>query len=150
MGNYNFNQDIILGEEGEKEVVEYLEKLGAKFIGYNKNNSHDLIFDYKGEEVSYEVKTDVYCLPNRDTGNLFVEFECRGKESGIMVTKAKWFVNYFKFLKEIWFIKSEDLRNLINENNFYQTSNSGDKGSNTKGYLIKRKDFKKYFIVKKI
>jgi hypothetical protein len=150
MGNYNFTEDILIGEEGEDFVIKYLESEGAKLISKNKNNSHDTILEFKNELISYEIKTDVYCNPKKDTGNIFVEYECRGEPSGIEVSKAKWFVYYFKFLNEIWFIKTQDLKKLIQENNFKKTNNSGDKGSNTCGYLIKRQKFIKNFIVKKI
>ena len=147
MGNYNFKKDILIGEEGENIVIEYLESKGAKLISKNKNNSHDTILEFNNEKISYEIKTDVYCTPEKDTGNIFIEYECRNKPSGIEVTQAKWFVYYFKFLNQIWFIKTEDLKNLILNNKFKQTVQSGDEGSNTKGYLIKRNKFKEYFIV---
>ena len=147
MANYNFNKDILIGEEGENVVINYLESLGAKLISKNKNNSHDTIVEFNGELVSYEIKTDVYCTPDRDTGNIFIEYECRNKPSGIEVTQAKWFVYYFKFLNEIWFIKTDNLKQIIQENDIRKTNMSGDKGSNTKGYLIKRKNFIENFIV---
>ena len=101
-------------------------------------------------EITYEIKTDVFVAPIYDTGNIFIEYESRGKNSGISVTKADWFVTYFKYLKEIWFIKSETLKTLIQENEFPIFYDAGDVGSATHGYLIKRKDFKEYFHVYKI
>jgi hypothetical protein len=83
-----------------------------------------------------------------DTGNIFIEFESRGKDSGITVTTAEWFVTYFKHFNEIWYIKSNKLRKLISENDFKKHTDSGDLGSNTKGYLIPRYQFKKYFKVR--
>jgi hypothetical protein len=154
MANYSFEKDIILGEEGEYTVRLDLESVGGRFIGDNKDNSHDLTMempirllpDYK--LVSYEIKTDVFCRPDLDTGNIFIEFESRGKKSGISVTKAEWFVTYFKHFNEIWYIKSNKLRELISENKFKIHSDSGDLGSNTKGYLIPRYQFKKLFKVR--
>jgi hypothetical protein len=100
--------------------------------------------------VSYEIKTDVFCRPDFDTGNIFIEFASRGKDSGITVTKAEWFVTYFKHFREMWYIKSDKLRELISENEFKVHNDSGDLGSNTKGYLIPRYQFKKYFKVRVI
>jgi hypothetical protein len=99
---------------------------------------------------TFEVKTDVYCLPHSDTNNLFVEFECRGKDSGINVTEADYYVNYYPYLKEAWFIKTDKLKNLINSNEFEVKEFSGDAGSNTKGYVIPRYKFKPHFKVKMI
>jgi hypothetical protein len=103
-----------------------------------------------GVETTYEIKTDVKCAPLFDTGNIFIEYESRGKASGISVTEADWFVTYFKYLGEVWFIKTKNLKKLIEENNFPTFKDAGDVGSATHGYLIKRKEFKDYFYVRKI
>ena len=149
MGNYNFNKDLIIGEQGERTVLRDLESMGAKLVTDNKNNSHDLIVEKNGIQLKYEIKTDVFCFPQFDTGNMFIEFECRGKKSGIEVTTADWFVMYYKYLKEIWYIKTDELKKLINDNQFFETEFSGDQNSNTKGYLIPREQYKKHFIVRK-
>ena len=156
MANYNFNKDIEIGEAGEGIVRLDLELVGGRFIGDNKNNTHDLVMEMPKRSgdgynlISYEIKTDVFCRPDLDTGNLFIEFESRGKKSGISVTKAEWFVTYFKHFREIWYIKSDKLRDLISNNEFRMTELSGDLNSNTKGYLIPRYQFKKYFKVRKV
>ena len=149
MGNYNFNKDLIIGEQGERTVAQDLESIGAKLITDNKNNSHDLIVEKDGTQLKYEIKTDIFCFPQFDTGNMFIEFECRGKKSGIEVTTADWFVMYYKYLKEIWYIKTDELKKLINDNQFFETEFSGDQNSNTRGYLIPREEYKKHFIVRK-
>lgn len=149
MANYNFKEDLIIGESGEMVVVNDLKPYGINLKHKNNDNKYDILMEKNGEEVTYEIKTDVYCSPRFDTGNMFIEFECRGKSSGIMVTEAKWFVTYYKHLNEIWYIKTIDLLKLIEYNNFRTTEFSGDAGSNTKGYLIPRKNFIDKFIVRK-
>lgn len=148
MANYNFRQDLVIGEKGEEAIVSDLGKFGVKLIEFNKDNRYDLLMEKDGVEVKYEVKTDVFCKPTNDTGNIFVEYECRGKNSGILVTEAKWFVTYFKHLNEIWYIKTDTLKNLIEKSHFRETQFSGDNGSNTKGYLVPRKSLKEHFIVR--
>ena len=150
MANYNFNKDLAIGEKGEKAVLFDLESMGAKFIDDNKDNCYDLLVEKSGIQLKYEIKTDVYCFPQFDTGNMFIEFECRGKTSGIEVTKADWFVMHYKYLKEIWYIKTNELKELIKNNHFFKTEFSGDQNSNTKGYLIPREEYKEYFIVRRI
>ena len=118
----SFTYDLTVGEKGEDWV--------------------DLIFNKK---EFIEVKTDRLA---HKTGHIFIEYESRGKDSGITVTTAEWFVTYFKYFNEIWYIKSNKLRKLISENNFKTHTDSGDFGSNTKGYLIPRYQFKKYFKVR--
>jgi hypothetical protein len=156
MANYDFNKDILLGEAGEEVVKNDLELLGGSYVSDNKDKKYDLIMDmpvrgglgYK--KVSYEIKTDVYCRPHLDTGNMFIEFESRGSESGISVSEADWFVTYFEHFREIWYIKTNKLRKLIAENKFKQTELSGDLNSNTKGYLIPRYQFKSHFKVRRV
>ena len=51
----------------------------------NDDYRYDLLFLKKGWYVTMEVKYDDMCL---DTGNFAVEFESRGKPSGIKTTKS--------------------------------------------------------------
>ena len=149
MAHYKFNKDLIEGEEGELVVIEQLKNFGATLIHQNKDNRYDVLVERNGKNIKYEIKTDVYCKPDRDTGNMFIETECRGKKSGINVTQAEWFVYFYPLLDEIWYIKTKDLLNLIQENvntlRFHK--NGGDPGSRTKGWLIPRKRFLESFIV---
>jgi len=150
MANYNFKKDLILGNQGEIIIKEFLESKGSKFIGLNNDNKYDLKMITDNVETTYEIKTDVYCTPTKDTGNMFIEFFCRDKPSGILTSQATWFIMYYKYLNEAWFIKTDDLKKLVNENKFKVITNGGDKGSSTNGYLIPRKIFKENFIVNKI
>jgi hypothetical protein len=163
--DYNFNVDLNDGEKGEQIIVNFLEKHNFKLQNDNKDNKYDLrMINNEGKLTTFEIKTDVYCypetfreingrnirIPGNDTGNIFIEKECRGKLSGISVTKANWFVTYYPYLNQAWFIKTNKLKKLIDENELYLTENSGDIGSNTKGYLINRELFKNHFKIQKI
>lgn len=150
MANLEFKSDLKLGNDGEDIIINFLESKGHLYIDSNNDNKYDIKMLTKGVETTYEVKTDVKCAPLFDTGNIFIEFESRGKDSGIVVTQAKWFVTYFKYLNELWFIKSDELRRLIKDNEFPIFRDAGDIGSATHGYLIKRKNFKEHFHVCKI
>ena len=114
MAHYNFKQDLKEGEQGERTVVSDLEQYGLTLVTDNKDNKYDVIMQRPdGTQVTYEIKTDVLCKPKYvkkmalglipitpDTGNMFIEYECRGKASGVEVTQAKWFVTHYKYLKE--------------------------------------------------
>jgi len=165
MANYNFKEDIHIGEAGEDIVVADLESLGLQFVSNNKDNKHDILMVKNGKDIKYEIKTDVWCVPSttvklpngnlipikaKDNGNLFIEFECRGKPSGIEVTMADWFVTYFKHYGEIWYIKTSELKTLLENNNFEVSEFSGDAGSNTKGYLVPRNQYKEHFIIRNV
>ena len=150
MANLNFKQDLKLGNDGETAVRTFLESQGATFKESNHDNKYDLKMLVKGLEKTYEIKTDVKVAPLFDTGNIFIEYESRNKPSGIATSKADWFVTYFLFLNELWFIKTETLRKLILENEYPTFKDAGDIGSATHGYLLPRKDVKEYFHVCKI
>lgn len=144
MANYNFETDILIGENGEQVIIDDLISMGGIFDSNNKTNSHDIIMIYDGKAISYECKTDVF----DDTGNMFIETKCRGKASGVSVTKAKWFVTYFKKLNEIWYIKTSKLKTILKNNEHKIASKCGDLNSGTEGYLINKNMFRDKFIVR--
>lgn len=144
MANYNFNKDLIIGEEGEQVVIDDLISMGAVYESNNKNNTHDVIVNFNNRKISYECKTDFF----EDTGNMFIETSCRGKDSGIMVTKADWFVTYFKKLNEIWYIKTPKLKNIMATHEHKKAIDSGDANSNTQGILLNKNMFRDEFIVR--
>ena len=146
----NFGNDLVIGEVGENLFKQYLIKhKGLLFVRKSEDRKDlkkwDLEFIFKDEVVKYEIKTDVYVKPDRDTGNMFVEFYSRGVDSGIASTEADVWVNIYFHLKEIWIIMVPDLKRLIEENSFRQTEYSGDLNSNTRGYLIPRERVKNNF-----
>ena len=152
MANLDFRKDLVLGNEGEMVVVSVLETKNMKYIKSNNDNKFyvEMENNETGKRLKYEIKTDVKCATLFDTGNIFIEFTSRKKPSGITVTEADWFVTYFQYLNELWFIKSEKLLELIAENDFPIFRDAGDVGSETHGYLINRKEFKKWFYVCKV
>ena len=66
MANYDFYLDIIEGEEAEALIGWLRIELAKRTI---------------------EVKRDIYVAKS---GNVAIEYECRGKPSGIAVSKANW------------------------------------------------------------
>jgi hypothetical protein len=153
MAHYKFKKDIIEGEMGEEFVTNCLcETFSGKLISTNKTNSHDVILEFPQADnsiwsgtLSLEIKTDLLVTKTRDTGNMFIEYECRGKPSGISVTKSDIFITYFKHLDELWAIPTSKLKELLSANDFKTVKNVGDKNSKTCGYLIPRMRYKEHF-----
>lgn len=152
IGNYKYSS--IIGGKGERIVRTFLENLGYVFLSQCKDISHDYIFLKNGKEQMFEIKTDsAHMRENKDktdffdSGNMAIEYECRGKKSGILATKADFFVTYYPHLNEIWLIKTKKLISLLTENKdtIKKIENAGDEGSNTKLCLLKREDFKEHF-----
>lgn len=146
----SFWSDLRKGNETEIRISFLYENNGYTRVEKRDDGKYDLLLQKDDILKSFEVKTDFYVKSDKDE-NIFVEFEYKNRPSGISTTEADWWVNYFYNLKEIWYITTEDLRNLIEEYTFLTTYQSGDDGSNTRGYLIPRneKEIKKYFKVKK-
>lgn len=151
----NFPLSLALGEQGERVVRKFLESLGYTFLSKSEEISHDYKFIKNGKECMFEIKTDgAHIRPNKETGELYetgnmvVEYESRGKASGIAATKAEFFITYYPQLNEIWLIKTEKLKDLIRENkDTIRKTVGGDSGSNTKMFLLNRERFKKEFRV---
>ena len=113
----NFKLDLDKGKQGEDYVVKA----------------------YTNKEIKAETKVDFRC---QETGNIFVEFKSRGKESGILVTTADiW--NYVLPKKEDTFpliitIATTKLKQMIKDKK-YKTVLGGDNKSSV-GYLIPKED----------
>lgn len=144
MANYNFKDDILLGEQGENTILEDLITLGAILVSKNTTNTHDLIININGKKVTYECKTDVF----DDTGNMFIETSSRGKLSGINVTRADWFVTYFKNLNEIWYIKTERLKEILAADVHPKIEQGGDINSRTEGFLLNKNAYRDDFVIR--
>ena len=91
MGNYNFHKDLKIAKKTEQEVSEILEANGLKILSFGNNSDYDILAEWDGHDnpVSFEVKEDFMC---ELTGNVSLEFESRGKPSGIESTKADWWI----------------------------------------------------------
>jgi len=153
MAHYNFSQDLEDGEAGEHEVVTlFAQEYDGTPIASNDTNRYDRIINFPNGSVfghgpvSFEIKTDVLITPTKDTGNLFIEVQSRGKKSGIQVCTADWFVYYLKHLNEIWSIRPTDLLALIRTGRFRDVY-GGDEGSGTRGVLIPRASERSHFLV---
>ena len=111
---------------------------------YNNDFSHDLLVGQIAEQFlgnllenkKIEVKHDK--IAHR-SGRVFVEFECRGKPSGITTTQSDFWA--FVLITGVVIIISKNrLMTLCNEkyNNGYITL--GGDGNNSQGFLIELDD----------
>lgn len=146
MANYDFKKDLVIGHRGEKIILEDLKQMGAVPISINDTKTHDLVVKWNDKVYKVECKTDVY----KNTCNLFLETKCRGKDSGINATTADLFATYFYNDSEIWYIKTEALKRLMQNHDHKKIYMGGDKNSNTEGVLIRKNMYKSQFIVRKI
>jgi len=150
MPNYDFKKDVIIGKETEKEVAVILEKkYNAKILCFGNTNEWDILAEIKGKKYSFEVKEDFI---GKRTGNVGLEYSCRGKPSGIETSKADFYI--YKLHTKYHGIqyvlhKTAVLKNKIKKHEYFTTVNGGDPGSNSLNYLFKYKTFikKGFFLI---
>lgn len=141
MGRYNFQLDLATAKETEKEAVEKLHKwLKIKNVHFNRDYKYDFRLEFEDgtNPRTYEVKEDFQC---GQTGNTVVEYECRGKDSGITTTEADYWI--YKFDDGFYQISVPKLRQVIKEQLYFREVVGGDRGSNTKMYLFRLSTLKK-------
>tara|TARA_R110000803_G_scaffold53653_1_gene109991 strand:- start:68 stop:574 length:507 start_codon:yes stop_codon:yes gene_type:complete len=155
MGNYDFEKDLVLGEQGEKMVALYLMLVhDMTFLGYNKDNRFDILMRNRisNEKKTFEVKTDYYVDEHNDTGNMAIEIRHKNKPSGISCTKADVFIYFFRNLAEnnIWMIKTSELKSLIKDNVSGLKRVMGGDTKETEILLIPKHKFKNSFYIDEI
>ena len=145
MGNYNFVADLQRADYVEQEVAIYIQKnYETDGIERCSDNRYDLWINFvKDGPRKIEIKEDLLCA---HTGNIAVEFEGRGRPSGIQTTISDLYIyviryrNYSRYLA----LPIKTLRRAIAEQAYFTVVTGGDKGSGTKCYLFKYEDFIQY------
>lgn len=145
--NYDFNKDHVIAQKTEQEIADFLKSKNKniKEITLNNDNKYDLlIIGNDDSKMTVEIKEDFTC---ERTGNVGVEYECRGRPSGIAVSKAD--VYMYKIHQPdgkvtLNKISTEDLKQIIEDKHYFRTVVGGDVGSDSKCYLFKLDVFKKH------
>ena len=139
MAHYSFNQDLEAGLRTEQEVLTTLPLAfpGMQIIKQTSSvKEYDILISCSGKQISFEIKDDILSAA---TGNIAIEFECRGKPSGIAVTKADYWIQ--KINNRFYIIKTKELRSAIRSHLFTSSTSGGDPGSKTKLFLFKQSAF---------
>ena len=107
---------------------------------YNSDFSHDLKIGQLGEKLlgavldhkKIEVKTDFQALK---TGNVFIEYQSRGKKSGIATTQAEWYCFILSNV-QIILISTDNLKAISRE--FLNTDRDirGGDSNTSRGLLV--------------
>ena len=145
--HYSFEQDLYQAAKTEKQVAQWLADAGHEVIKLNNDYRYDIKVKLKtGNIVLIEVKEDFMC---KNTGNVAVEFQCRGKPSGIERSEADYFIYkvHTPDEAELLSISKRKLMNLIETKQYHSIKVGGDSGSQTKMYLFSiatvKENFKK-------
>ena len=144
--------DLKEGQKGERVIADYIcEKRNYGVVEFRDDSQYDfkLSSDTKST-ITFEVKTDRWeHFKKCKTWNMFIELNCNGKDSGIVASKADYFVYYFPDHEIAYIIGRDNLLKLIEENEFQVSTQAGDGGRVT-GVLIHRNLHKKSFHTIKI
>ena len=142
MGHYNFKKDLEIALLVEKEVMELLPNLfkGIQDLRQSTSKEFDIQGLMNGKILTFEVKNDMMAAK---TGNIAIEYEYRGKASALAITKANYWV--YKFMGQFFIFRTSTLRQKIFEDKaYFRAVVGGDKGSYTKMFLVKVRDFKSW------
>jgi len=142
MPNYDFKKDLPIAKKTENEIALLLaNKFRGRLIRFNNTNKYDIKMRIGSNDYTFEVKEDFTC---ERTGNVGLEFECRGKPSGIEVTEADYYVYKIHTKDEgikIYMHKTDTIKKMIKDGLYFRIVNGGDEGSNSMNYLFKYEIF---------
>lgn len=141
MGNYNFDEDLNVAKQTEHEIgLLFAEYYGWNLVSMSNHKGYDLVLEKNGRNVLVEVKED---FAVGKTGNVAVEFSCRGKPSGISTTQADFWLYRLHMNEGLIHVllETDELKRKIELEKYFRTVNGGDEGSNSLNYLFKLEEF---------
>jgi len=145
-----FYRDLEFGKKYEKIFAGLTKCTFVQSIG-NKNWDIDLLDN--DIHIKYEIKTDKQM---NKTGNICIEYICNNKPSGIMTTESEYYIFIeiidYNFIKgynhnyeyNMYVVKTDDLKDMINNDVIDKTPRCGGDGFKSKFYLINKRHFEKY------
>ena len=117
MKRTTFLSDSEFGEAWEQKFIESL--TFEKYISYRKIDGKCKEFDFivcRDDVITlYEIKSDRYA---HNTGNLVVEFYCRGKDSGIRTSLADIWVFIIDATGEVFEVPKKVLEEAIHRQEY--------------------------------
>jgi hypothetical protein len=135
---HDFNKDNVESSIVENDIIEYIknEKYPSTYKYTPNNGDYDIFIDEINDGI--EVKFDKESI---NTGNFCIEYGQDGRDSGILVTKAKYWIQTDKI--NIHLAKTERILNMLNwyintENKFINIILNSDLTGNDLENLIKK------------
>jgi hypothetical protein len=142
MAHMDFQRDHKVAVKTEQQVTDFLlaKYPGLKFEHFCGTADYDVAFSWPGRQelIKVEIKEDFTC---KRTGNVGLEFSCRGKPSGISISKADRYI--YKVHRPdgrivLYSIPTDKLKRMVKNHDYSGPPvNGGDPGSNSMNYLFK-------------
>lgn len=144
--NYDFSKDLSIAIETEREIAEKFSLFyGHNVVSFCRDKRYDLsIVTKKGKSFTVEVKEDFTC---EHTGNVGLEFMCRGVPSGISASLATHYVYkvHCRGNKVRYFIiQTKILKNMIERRLYKRIVVGGDEDSSSMNYLFSLTTFSQF------
>ncbi len=120
-----FNECLLIGQKFEKLAISIL---GEEI----EERCNDYRYDFLTKDgIKHEVKAD---LRGNETGNIYIEFQYKGRKSGIAKTESEY---WWIFLTEKTYYKFKTIHILeaIKDKKYFKIATCG---TQTKGYLFKK------------
>ena len=126
----------LLAKDRNANIIDY------GFSPYSEKEFYDVFFVVNSKDgarrFTVEIKNDIASMR---TGNIGIEYECRGKPSGIAITKADYWMHIIRHDgKFLFLVIKPNLLNVLIEKKAKAKKIGGDNFSNTKMHLIAIKD----------
>ena len=143
----SFKSCLKLGQYYEEECIAYYTDKGYTHIkdgNYKKKClEYDIIMSKDDIETKIEVKADRLA---KKTGNIYIEYMCNKKLSGISTSKSDIYVYYIINDDKdynAYIIPTIELKEMIDAKAYFKKISGGD-GFRSKGYLFKLSNLSKY------
>jgi hypothetical protein len=117
-----WKDDLEMGEYYQKQLLNILEHDRYEMAKGNFK-PYDVKLFYNNDIYTVEVKAD---RMTKDTGNIVIEYECSGKESGITTTEADYWAYFIDGTQDYFLIPTQTIRNAINERRYSRKVKGGD------------------------
>lgn len=141
----SFLRDKARGYTVELEILRSIQK---KYPSARKVHGYFKAFDVEVPETgdSVEVKFDER---SDETGNVFIECEFNGEDSGIVTTQASWWAIVDG--SSIYWVRPDSLLYIIRQHHCHKVGFTGKDGTTVKSYLLKKSslEFSPYVKVQK-
>jgi hypothetical protein len=113
--NLKFTTDLKQGNIGERIIAKKLKENGYNILEFGNTMDWDIKIEKDGFIKTIEVKTDRWeYFHNMTTNNMFLETKCNGKPSGIIGTKADYFIYFYPEHELAYLIRTDEIIKLAN------------------------------------
>lgn len=138
-----FRDDLSQGNIGERIIAKWLKSKGYNILSFNDNMDWDIMVEKDGFKKTIEIKTDRWEYFNdKITDNMFLETRCNGKNSGILGSKADYFIYFYPDHELVYLIRMDEIRKIAQYG--CRKAYCAD-GNKVIGWTINRFEFAHYF-----